>query len=213
MEKIKLIIFDLDGTLVNAYAAIEKSFNYVMRALGLKTQSETSIRRAVGWGDVNLLKPYVSKQDLDRALSLYRKHHKHSLLKHSRLYPHVRFLLRRLKTGGCKLAIASNRPTEFSLILLKHLRILNYFDYVLCADKLKHGKPNPEILNKIIKRFAFKKSQVFYVGDMIIDAQAGRRARVNTVIVTGGSSSRFEIKKEGPFKIISKVGQLAKMVE
>ena len=213
MEKIKLIIFDLDGTLVNAYAAIEKSFNYVMRALGLKTQSETSIRRAVGWGDVNLLKPYVSKQDLDRALSLYRKHHKHSLLKHSRLYPHVRFLLRRLKTGGCKLAIASNRPTEFSLILLKHLRILNYFDYVLCADKLKHGKPNPEILNKIIKRFAFKKSQVFYVGDMIIDAQAGRRARVNTVIVTGGSSSRLEIKKEGPFKIISKVGQLAKMVE
>ena len=131
------------------------------------------------------------------------------MLKHSRLYPDARVLLRRLKAGGCKLAVASNRPTEFSLILLRHLRILNYFDYVLCADKLKHGKPHPEILNKIIKRFAFKKSQVLYVGDMAIDAQAGRRAKVNTVIVARGSSSRFEIKKEEPFKIVPAIGALA----
>jgi len=213
MESIKLIIFDLDGTLVDAYTAIENSFNYVMRALGLKAQSKISIRRAVGWGDISLLKPYVPKQDLERALSLYRKHHKHSLLKYSRLYPRARSLLRRLKSRGYKLAVASNRPTEFSLILLKHLRILNYFDYVLCADKLKHGKPWPEILNKIIKRFVFKKSQVLYVGDMVIDAQAARRARVKAVIVAGGSSDLSEIKKEQPFKIIAKVSQLTKMAD
>ncbi len=209
MGNIKLIIFDLDGTLVDAYGGIESSFNYVMRALGLKIQSAASIRRAVGWGDVFLLAPYVPKQDLARALSLYRKHHKHSLLKHSRLYPHAGALLRRLKAEGYKLAVASNRPTEFSLILLRHLRILNYFDYVLCADKLKHGKPSPGILNKIIKRFNLKKSQVLYVGDMAIDAQAGRRAKVNTVIVTGGSSSRLEIKKEEPFKVISRIDKLS----
>ena len=211
MRNIKLIIFDLDGTLVDAYAAINSSFNYALSKLGLKAQSASLIRRCVGWGDVNLLKPFVASGDLDRALSLYRKHHKHSLLKHSRLYPHARSLLRRLKAGGYKLAVASNRPTEFSLILLRHLRILNYFDYVLCADKLKHGKPNPGILNKIIKRFAFKKSQVLYVGDMAIDAQAARRAKVKAVIVNGGSSSIGEIKKERPFKIITKVSQLAKM--
>ena len=213
MGNIKLIIFDLDGTLVDAYAAINSSFNYALRKLGLKAQNASLIRRSVGWGDANLLKPYVLKQNLGRAISLYRKHHKHSLLKHSRLYPYVRLLLRRLKAGGYKLAVASNRPTEFSLILLRHLNILNYFDYVLCADKLKHGKPSPEILNKIIKRFAFKKSQVLYVGDMVIDAQAARRAKVNAVIVTGGSSSRFQIKKERPFKIITEISQLAKMLD
>ena len=57
MDNIKLIIFDLDGTLVNAYAAINSSFNYVMMELGLKPQSAGSIRRAVGWGDANLLTP------------------------------------------------------------------------------------------------------------------------------------------------------------
>ncbi|MDD5281299.1 MAG: HAD family hydrolase [Candidatus Omnitrophica bacterium] len=209
MQNIELIIFDLDGTLINAYAAICSSFNYVMRKLGLKPKSSRLIRSLVGWGDANLLKPYVPGHDLKRSLRLYRSHHKISLLKQSHLYPHVRMLLRKLKSRGCKLAVASNRPSRFSFILLRHLRIINFFDYVLCADKLKRGKPDPEILNKIIKRFALNKSKVLYVGDMAIDAQAGRRAMVKTIIVTSGSSSIAEIKREHPFKIISRVSQLA----
>lgn len=211
MQNIKLVIFDLDGTLIDAYAAICSSFNYVMRKLGLKPKSSRLIRSAVGWGDASLLRPYVPEHDLGRSLSLYRNHHKLSLLRQSRLYPYAKLFLRQLKAQGCKLAVASNRPSRFSLILLKHLRIINFFDYVLCADKLKRGKPNPEILNRIIRRFALKKSQVLYVGDMVIDAQAGRRAKVKTIIVTSGSSSTAEIKKEQPFKIVSGVRQLVRM--
>lgn len=213
MPDIKLIIFDLDGTLVDAYAAINSSFNYVMRKLGLEPQSASSIRRAVGWGDANLLRPYVPKRNLRRAISLYRSHHRHSLLVYSHPYPHVRYLLRHLKVKGYKLAVASNRPTEFSLILLKHLGLIDFFDYVLCADKLRHGKPHPQILNKIIKRFALKKTQALYVGDMVIDAQAGRRAQVKTIIVTGGSSSNLQIKKEKPFKVIPSIGNLEQVLE
>ncbi|MDO8489290.1 MAG: HAD-IA family hydrolase [Candidatus Omnitrophota bacterium] len=211
MLDIKLVIFDLDGTLVDAYGAINSSFNYVMRKLGLEPQSVSTIRAAVGWGDSNLLKPYVPANDLKHALELYRNHHKHSLIKYSHLYPSVKYLLRYLKAKGYKLAVASNRPTEFSLILLRHLCLINFFDYVLCSDRLKYGKPHPQILNKIIKKFAVKKTQALYVGDMAIDAQAGRRARVKTVIVTGGSSSTFEIKREKPFRIISSIDRLAQL--
>ena len=80
---------------------------------------------------------------------------------------------------------------------------------MLCADKLKRGKPDPEILNEIISRFAVKKSQVLYTGDMVIDAQAGRRAGIKTVIVTTGSSSLSKIKKERPFKIIPEISGLS----
>lgn len=212
MGKIKLIIFDLDGTLIDAYAAISDSFNYVMRRLGLKTQSAGLIRSLVGWGDIKLLKPYVPEEGLKRALSLYRSHHKHSLLEQARLYPSVRRLLRRLKLKGCKLAVASNRPSKFSHILLKHLEIGVFFDYVLCADQSRHGKPHPEMLNKIVKRFGFKKAQALYVGDMVIDAQAGRRAKINTVIVTSGSSSKPDIKREQPFRIISAISRLPELL-
>jgi phosphoglycolate phosphatase len=208
MENIKLIIFDLDGTLVDAYGAIGESFNYLMRRLGLKPQSLGVVRRLVGWGDANLFKSYLPSGDLKHALSLYRAHHQYSLLKHSHLYPQAGSLLRRLKAQGYKLAVASNRPSKFSHILLKHLKISSFFDYVLCADQSRHGKPHPEMLNRIVKRFGLKKSQALYVGDMVIDAQAGRRARIDTIIVTGGSSSKSEIKKEHPFRIIPTIGRL-----
>lgn len=199
---VKLVIFDLDGTLIDAYGAIVNSFNYTMRRLSFPSQSALAIKKAVGWGDENLLKPFIPGSVLKKALSIYRAHHKTALLEDSKLMPHAQRLLSRLKKHGVKLAVASNRPTKFSLILLRHLKIKKYFDYCLCADKLKFGKPHPEILNKIIKIMGVKKSQAFYVGDMAIDAEAGRRAGIKTIVVLGGSSSELEIKREKPFRVL-----------
>jgi phosphoglycolate phosphatase len=209
-NEIKLIIFDLDGTLIDAYPAITKSFNYTMRKMGYPLQSRVVIRRAVGWGDENLLRLFVRPEDLKKALLIYRNHHRRSLIQASRLMAGVKILLARLKNKGYKLAVASNRPTKFSLILLSHLNLKKYFSYVLCADRLKHGKPHPEILNRIMERFSLKPKQTLYVGDMVIDAQAGRRAKVKTIIVPTGSSTLTEIKKERPFRIIPKVRDLLK---
>lgn len=212
MENKKLVIFDLDGTLVDAYAAIAESLNYVFRSLGLKERSAGIVRRLVGWGDINLLKPYVSHRKLKYAIDLYRRHHRISLLKYSRLYPYARVILRSLKKKGYKLAVASNRPSKFSRILLKHLEIGVFFDYVLCADQAGRGKPHPDMLNQIVKRFKLKKSEALYIGDMSIDAQAGRRAGIDTVIVTSGSGRKAEIREERPFKIFPGIKYLRKIL-
>lgn len=212
MKGIKLIVFDLDGTLVNAYPAIIKSFNYVMRKLSYPPQSTSTIRRTVGWGDDNLLKPFLNPEDLKKAVLLYRRHHKTALIRNSRLFPQVKMLLTWLKNKSYKLAVASNRPTKFSWILIRHLKIKRYFDYVLCADRLGHIKPHPEILRKIMHKFSVKPQQTLYVGDMAIDAQAGSRAKVRTIIVTTGSSSRQEIKEEKPYRIISNIRELFRIL-
>ena len=208
MKDIKLVIFDLDGTLVNAYPAIIRSFNYAMQKLNYPKQGALTIRRAVGWGDENLLRPFIDRKDLKKALDLYRWHHKTALLKGSCLFPGAKKILQYLRGKGYKLAVASNRPTKFSLILIRHLGIKEYFDYVLCADKLKHGKPHPEILNKIMQRFNVLPHQALYVGDMIIDAKAARRAKIKTIIVATGSSTKQEIEKENPYLIIKKISEL-----
>lgn len=212
MPAIKLIIFDLDGTLVDAYRAITESFNYTMQRLNYPAQGEKVIRRAVGWGDKNLLKPFVRKKDLGPALSIYRKHHKKSLLTGSRLFPGVPRILDYFKKRGIGLAVASNRPTLFSLILIRHLGLEKYFDYILCGDKLKYAKPHPQIINKIMRRFLIKPHETVYVGDMAIDAEAGRRAKVRTIIVTTGSGTKEEIKKEKPYRIIGRVAGLSKVL-
>ena len=212
MKKLKLIIFDLDGTLIDAYGAINRSFNFTMKHFGYPEQSGPVIRGAVGWGDKQLLKPFVAQSDLDKVLKVYRKHHKTSLVKYSRVFPGVVRLLSGLKAKGYKLAVASNRPTRFSLILLRHLGLKFYFDYILCADRLKAGKPNPQILHKIIDKFSLNLADALYVGDMVIDAQAGRRAGVKTVIVTTGSSSAAEIRREKPWKVIKRISLLSKLL-
>ncbi|MBN1913502.1 MAG: HAD-IA family hydrolase, partial [Candidatus Omnitrophica bacterium] len=150
-QRLKLVIFDLDGTLLDAYPAITKSFNYVMRRLKYPLQSPSIIRRAVGRGDEGLLKPFLKPQDLKKAVSLYRAHHAQALLRGSRLYPKAKQLLSYLKNKGYKLAVASNRPTKFSRILIRYLKLDKYFDYVLCADRIRNKKPHPQILNKITR--------------------------------------------------------------
>lgn len=212
MQNIRLVIFDLDGTLVDAYGPISQSFNYVMHKLGLPRRACSVIRRAVGWGDANLLKPFVRATDLKTAVSLYRRHHQKSLLRGSCLLPGAKNVLSRLKKKGYLLAVASNRPTKFSRILIRHLGVDKYFDYVLCADKLRFAKPHPQILNKIRRKFSLRPEEVLYLGDMSIDARAGRRAGLRTVIVSGGSSTKSQIRKERPWRIISGVGGLLKLL-
>lgn len=212
MAKVKLIIFDLDGTLIDAYPAIIKSFNYTMDKLGYSQQPGLVIRRAVGLGDKGLLAPFIAAQDADRAVALYRRDQRRSLAKYSRVFNGVYRLLAQLKSRGYNLAVASNRPTEFSLILLRHLKLDKYFDYVLCADKLTAGKPHPEILIKILRKFKIKNTEAVYAGDMVIDAQAGRRAGIKTIIVTTGSSSLAQIKQEKPCLIIRKISELPRFL-
>jgi phosphoglycolate phosphatase len=212
MKNTKLVIFDLDGTLIDAYPAITSSFNYTMQKLGYPRQDPLTIRRAVGRGDENLLRPFLNLDDLKAALLIYRRHHGIALIKGSRLFPQAKTILDRLKNRGYRLAVASNRPTRFSWILIRHLKLDKYFAYVLCADKLKHRKPHPEILKRIMQRFLVRPDETLYVGDMAIDAQAARRAKVKTIIVTTGSDRKQEIEKEKPYRIIRSISQLVKIL-
>ncbi|MBU2540410.1 MAG: HAD family hydrolase [Candidatus Omnitrophica bacterium] len=210
-NNIKLVIFDLDGTLIDAYEAIESSFNFTMKKLGLPTKSKSVIKRAVGWGDKKLLSPFVPKKALNSALRIYRAHHRESLPKKSRLFSGVRKLLGRL-SSRYHLAVASNRPTRFSKIILKALNINKYFSFLLCGDRLKRGKPHPEILRKILRYFRMQHDEAIYVGDMAIDVQTANSAKIKSIIVTTGSSSLYEIKREAPYQIISNIKQLEKLL-
>jgi len=212
LKNIKLIIFDLDGTLVNAYPAIIDSFNYTMRRFGLLEQEKGTIIRAVGLGDAQLLEPFLNGVAVDKALRVYRRHHARALGKKTRFLPGARRLLATLKQRHFKLAVASNRPTRFSHIILKHLKIKNYFDYILCGDRISTLKPAPDMLFKILRRFSCYPGQALYAGDMAIDILAGRRAGIKTVAVLTGSGTRQEIIKSRPFKIIRRIDALAKIV-
>ncbi|MDP3143526.1 MAG: HAD family hydrolase [Candidatus Omnitrophota bacterium] len=199
LKGIKLVIFDLDGTLIDAYDAIAESFNYAMRQINSPTRSYAAIKKAVGWGDRGLLLPFVSEAKLEKALKIYQAHHKQSLFRLAHFLPGALFILKYLKGKGYKIAVASNRPKAFTRIIVKRLNLRNFFDYILCGDELKRAKPYPDILLKILRKFALKKDQAIYVGDMTIDVNTGKNAGIKTLAVTTGSSSKKELADLKPF--------------
>jgi len=211
----RLIIFDLDGTLVNAYPAVSQSVNHTLKAMGLPKRTHAEIKAAVGWGDRQLMAKFTGEDRADEAIRLYRPHHARALglAGNVRFLGGARALLRDLKARGYKLAIASNRPTRFTLLILKILRARAYFGMVLCADKAPNPKPHPDILLGIMRGLKTDRARTLYVGDMTIDAATGKAARVRTVVVTTGSSTPAELKKFKPYRMLGRIGQLKVVIE
>ena len=129
-----------------------------------------------------------------------------------KLLPGVWGILKFLKGRGYKLAIASNRPTKFTRIILKVLKLSPFFDVVLCADKVSKPKPYPDILWTIARRLGFDRQEVLYVGDMTIDVNCARRAGVRMAAVATGSNSKKELKDLKPWRIIGKMNQLKEII-
>src|SRR5208283_542211 len=113
-------------------------------------------KRSVGNGDRNLMVHFVGEKLGDQALAIYRPHHTKALKAKGavKLLPGAWEVLKFLKGKGYNLAIASNRPTKFTRIILKVLGVSQLFDVVLCADKVDRPKPYPDILWAIAKRLS-----------------------------------------------------------
>jgi phosphoglycolate phosphatase len=211
---IKLVIFDLDGTLVNAYPAVSQSVNHTLKALGFGRRSDTEIKRSVGGGDRKLMVHFVGEKQADGAIAIYRPHHTKALgIKGAvKLLPGALGILKFLKAQGYKLAIASNRPTKFTRIILKVLGVADFFDIVLCADRADRPKPYPDMLLAIAKRLRLRQEEVLYVGDMTIDVNCGHKAGIRVVAVCTGSSSRKELKELKPWGFIDKIVGLKSII-
>ncbi len=193
---------------MNAYRAVLESVNYSLEKAGFPPRDHETIKRTVGWGDKQLLKTFVGERNLAKVLKVYREHHARALARGTKLLPGALATLKFFKGKGLKLAVASNRPSRFSKIALKTLRIDRYFDCVVCADQVKRGKPHPGMFFKILKKLRLKAQEAMYVGDMTIDVMSGHRAGIKTVAVMTGTSRRREIKAHKPFKMIHSLKDL-----
>lgn len=211
MIPISLLIFDLDGTLVNTLDDITASVNYTLDRLGRPPLPSDTVRQYVGDGIEMLMTRSLGKaaERIADAVTIYREHHKQNLSVRSSLYPAVQETLEYF--SSIPLAVISNKTMEFVRPLLDDLGIGRYFSLIIGADFGLPLKPAPDSVQRIMAEFNVPKDQTLIVGDGTTDISAGKAAGALTCSVTYGFRSESELRKAGPDYIIHDLTQLKKM--
>ncbi len=213
-----LVLFDLDGTLVDSVPDLAAAVDAMLNELGHPAAGEVRVRVWVGNGAAVLVRralAHVHRLDEDQvqddahqqALECFLKHYRRLSGQFSQLYPGVQTALQALTERGIALALVTNKPAEFVPHLLRDLQLEPYFDVWLGGDSLPQKKPDPAPLLHLLEQFEVSPAQALMVGDSRSDMLAGKAAGVATLGVTYGYNHGNPIEQEAPDWVTDNLAQ------
>ena len=214
----KLVIFDLDGTLLDTIADLAESANYALKQLGYPTHPVEVIRTYVGNGINKLLfRALPDEEKTEENMMRMRTHfvpyydmHNADL---SAPYPGIVSLLEELQAKGLMIAVASNKYQEATVKLVKQYFPMINFVEILGQREGINVKPDPTIVFDILQKAGVSKEDTLYVGDSGVDMQTAINARVDAVGVTWGFRPRAELEGFQPMGLIDEANELIDYID
>lgn len=201
-----LVVFDLDGTLIDSAPDMHRSVNLMLADLGCPPLSLPEIRTMVGDGASALIaRALAARQcvtaDPDKALEQFLQHYEAEPTAFTRTFPGVPETLERLQAFGLTLAICTNKPARLTEMIVKRLGIEHFFVRVVAGDTLPYRKPDPRALQEVMNSFGTPPAATLMVGDSEVDAATAHAANVPFILMTYGYH-------RGPIDSISSVATL-----
>ncbi|MFH1245393.1 MAG: HAD-IA family hydrolase [Candidatus Omnitrophota bacterium] len=212
MPRIKLIIFDLDGTLVDSQDAIARGINFALTRVGLEPKPGAEISSYIGTGVDDLIRKSLGQKAqgfFEKTKTIFEDY-RINFPDTSSLYPRVKETLEFFKEK--KKAVVTNRKYEFAAVTLKKLGIFDCFEKVLGGDDARCMKPSACLVNELIFQLKIAKNKTIMVGDMDVDILAGKAAGITTCAVTYGIGRREDILKAKPDYIIDNLAELKDII-
>ena len=216
----KVIIFDLDGTLINSAPDLALAVNYMLAQMGQSTYVEALIHEWVGNGALILVKRALSgakevdesleKDFVDKALEIFLDFYAKNLCNSTVAYENVAQTLTALNEKGYTLAIVTNKPFAFVAPILEGLGLDGLFELILGGDSLKEKKPHPLPLLHVCEKLNVKVDDTVMVGDSKNDILAANACKMHSVGVTYGYNYGEDIGIYTPSVIIDNFGDLLK---
>jgi phosphoglycolate phosphatase len=203
------IVFDLDGTLVDGYEGIATGVNAARSAFGLPALAVEDVRRRVGHGLPQLMRDVVGAEHAAGGTAIFREVYEQVCEAQTRPAPALESTLSALTSRGVRLSIASNKPVEFSIRILERLGVSSYFAAIEGPETAGAVKPDPAMILACLRAMDVRRDEALYVGDMAIDAEAGARAGLDVVLVSGGSCSPDALFATG----LPVLGGLAELID
>ncbi len=209
----KLVIFDLDGTLVNTIADLAQSTNHALQELGYPTHAEAEYRMMVGNGINKLFERALpegekTEENVLRVRQLFIPYYNKHNTDLSRPYPGMHELLHLLRDRGIKTAVASNKYQEATEKIISHFFSDIDFSSVYGQRDGVPVKPNPTIVFQTAEAAGIAIGDALYVGDSCVDMQTGQNACIETCGVSWGFRPRAELEKYHPQHIADTAAEL-----
>ncbi len=203
-----LVLFDLDGTLVDTPTAIVDNFTATLASLGFPAAEAPAIRATIGrplgeaFGELMGTRP--ESDAVAAAMVRYQEFYRERIVPRARelLYPGVAEGLAALHADDHLLAIATSKFTASAEILLTAAGLREYFALVVGADGVSRPKPDPEVGLLICEKLGFQPSQAIMVGDTTHDLHMARNAGLRSIAVTYGIHSTAELRTADPTWIV-----------
>ena len=213
----KLIMIDVDGTLVDSVPDLAYCIDEMMQKLGLQKWGENKVRYWVGNGIPKLVERALSgelegrpiKEVFDIAYPIFLDLYEHNTAERSYLYDGVREGLDYLKSQGYQLGCVTNKSEQFTHPLLKVLGIFNDFKIIISGDTLAKRKPDPMPLLYCAEHFNLKPEECLMLGDSVSDVKAARAAGFDIICMSYGYNHGNDIGDENPDLVIDSMSQLS----
>jgi phosphoglycolate phosphatase len=208
----KLVIFDLDGTLIDSSQDIANAINHAIQGTGLPEISNEETIMLIGEGITRLVEKLLVPHLLDKKdviLNRFLRYYSSHLVDTTTLYPFVKETLNGL--DNIRKVILSNKRASFSAEILDKLGVSEYFDAIYGSDTAEEKKPSPIPVNMLLDRFSVSKDMAVLVGDSDTDIKTARAAGIRSIGVTYGYRDKETLKEAD--RLIDDLRQLKQVID
>ncbi len=213
----KLILFDLDGTLLDTLQDLGDSCNAILKQHGYPTHPLFAYKKFVGNGVQKLIERALPEEartveTTTVLLAAFKTYYEQQSVSHTRPYTGIIPLLQELKSLGYLISVASNKYHEAVIPLMAEYFPDISFDLVLGHRTGRPAKPDPDIVFDSIQTLGVSKQDCFYVGDSSVDMDTANNAGVTAIGVTWGFREESELRQHGAQHIIHHPQELLEIV-
>jgi phosphoglycolate phosphatase len=210
----RAVLFDLDGTLVDSYAALAEAVNFARREHGLDELHETRIRSFVGDGLEKLLQRAFERDDVPVTVrEAFEARYDEICCGESRVLADVETTLDELSRLGVIMAVCTNKPTAFSKKILDFLDLSRHFRAIVGPDLAGARKPEAQHVLHTLEATHCAAGEALFVGDMPVDVRAARNSGIDVAVVATGSSTADELSLSQPDHFLARFADLVTVVQ
>jgi phosphoglycolate phosphatase len=211
---VRVLIFDLDGTLIDSGIDLGLSVNATLKEMGHEALPHEQIFSYVGQGAGRLIEqalgPGATREECEQGLAFFLSYYREHMLDNTVTYPGVRDALAILE--GMPMAVLTNKPVRFSRQILEGLGLAWYFRYVYGGNSFQTKKPDPAGMGVLMRDFGAAPRQVMLVGDSEVDVQTARNAGTWCCCVSYGLGNE-KLAANPPDLLVDSLVELAEQLD